>query len=102
MEEHCKDLLEAEVIEPSNSPWEAGVLLVRKKDGTWRFCVGYRRLNEVTISYVYPLPRIEETLARLERAAFFSIMDLQSGYWQVPIKERDRPKTAFCHSRWPL
>jgi hypothetical protein len=44
---------------------------------------------------VYPLPRIEETLARLEGAAFFSIMDLQSGYWQVPIKEADRPKTAF-------
>jgi hypothetical protein len=54
VEEHCKDLLDAEVIEPSNSPLGAGVLLVRKKDGTWRFCVDYRRLNAVTISDVYP------------------------------------------------
>jgi hypothetical protein len=91
----CKELLDAEVIEVSNSPWGAPVLLVLKKDGTWRFCVDYRRLNEVTVGDVYPLPRIEETVARLEGAAFFSIMDLQSGYWQVPIKESDRAKTAF-------
>jgi hypothetical protein len=58
--------------------------------------VDYIRLNEVTVGDVYPLPRIEETLARLEGAAFFSIMDLQSGYWQVPIKESDRAKTAFA------
>jgi hypothetical protein len=70
VEEHCEDLLEAEVIEPSNSPWGAGVLLVRKKDGTWRFCIDYCRLNAVTI-YDVPLPRIEETFARLEGAAFF-------------------------------
>jgi hypothetical protein len=71
------------------------MLLVRKKDGTCRFCVDYRRLNALTISDVYPLPHIEETLARLEGAAFFSIVDLQSGYWQVPMKVADRPKTSF-------
>ncbi|KZS06405.1 Uncharacterized protein APZ42_030154, partial [Daphnia magna] len=90
-----KEMEKAGVIEPSNSPWGAAVVLVRKKDGTWRFCVDYRRLNAVTISDVYPLPRMDETLARLDGAAFFSIMDLQSGYWQVPIKESYRPKTAF-------
>ena len=72
----CKELLDADVIEVSNSPWGAPVLLVLKEDGTWRFCVDYRRLNEVTVGDVYPLPRIEKTLARLEGAAFFSIMDL--------------------------
>ncbi|KZR98124.1 Uncharacterized protein APZ42_006601, partial [Daphnia magna] len=95
IEAQCKEMEKTGVIEPSNSPWGAAVVLVRKKDGTWRFCVDYRRLNAVTISDVYPLPRIEETLARLEGAAFFSIMDLESRYWQVPIKESDSPKTAF-------
>ena len=51
-----------------------------KKDGTWKFCLDYRRLNEVTVGDVYPLPRVEETMDRLEGAAFFSIIDLQSGY----------------------
>ncbi|KZR99904.1 Uncharacterized protein APZ42_004039, partial [Daphnia magna] len=95
IEAQCKEMEKTGVIEPSNCPCGAAVVLVRKKDGTWRFCVDYRRLNAVTIRDVYPLPRIEETLARLEGAEFFSIMDLQSGYWQVPIKESDRPKTAF-------
>ena len=76
----CKELLYAEIIEVSNSPWGEPVLLVLKKDGTWKFCLDYRRLNEVTVGDVYPLPRVEETMDRLEGAAFFSIIDLQSGY----------------------
>ena len=67
----------------------------RKKDGSWRFCVDYRRLNSITTKDVYPLPRIEEALARLEGSSYFSIMDLESGYWQVPIRPEDKPKTAF-------
>ena len=80
---------------PSSSPWAAPVVLVRKKDGTWRFCVDYRKLNAITTRDVYPLPRIEEALSRLEGSHYFSIMDMQSGYWQVEVKPEDREKTAF-------
>ncbi|KGG50874.1 hypothetical protein DI09_525p10, partial [Mitosporidium daphniae] len=95
MQTLVQEMEDAGVIEKCNGPWSSPVVLVRKKDGAWRFCVDYRKLNAVTLKDVYPLPRIEETLARLEGSAFFSIMDLQSGYWQVPIKESDRPKSAF-------
>jgi hypothetical protein len=71
------------------------VVIVQKKDGTWRSCVDYRRPNVVIISDVYPLPSIEETLARLEGVKIFLIMDLQSRQWKVPIKEADRPNTVF-------
>lgn len=67
----------------------------KKRDWTWHFCVDYRRLNSVTVRDVYPLPRIDDALSRLERSLLFSIMDLQSGYWQVGIKPEDRDKTAF-------
>ena len=79
----------------SDSPWSSPVVLVKKKTGEWRFCVDYRKLNEVTMKDVYPLPRIEEALARLEGSRYFSIMDLQSGYHQIPLHPEDRQKTAF-------
>lgn len=86
------------IIKPSESPWSSPVVLVRKKDGNWRFCVDYRRLNQVTKKDVYPLPRIDDTLDCLKGAKYFSSIDLYSGYWQIQVDEADREKTAFITS----
>ena len=83
------------VVTPSTSPWSSPIVLVKKKDGTTRFCVDYRKLNDVTRKDAYPLPRIDETLDALGGAAYFSTMDLASGYWQVEVDPSDRDKTAF-------
>ena len=87
---------EKDVIEPSASPWASPIVLVRKKDGSTRFCVDYRKLNSVSRKDAYPLPRIDDTLDTLAGAQWFSTLDLISGYWQVEVDPRDRPKTAFC------
>lgn len=83
-------------IERSNSPWCSPVILAPKKDGTWRFCIDYRRLNAVTRRDVYPLPRIDDYLASLGGNRYFTVLDLAAGYWQVPLSERAKPKTAFA------
>ena len=88
-------MLEAGVIELSQSPWASPVVLVRKKDVTNRFCVDYRRLNAITVKDAYPLPRVEDCLDTMAGAAWFSSMDLASGYWQLDIKEENKEKTAF-------
>jgi len=89
------DMLKVGVIENSKSPWSASVTLVKKRDGTWWFCVDYRRLNAVTEMDCYPLPRMEDALSLLAGTRYFSPLDLQSGYWQVPMHPEDRVKTAF-------
>ena len=73
--------------------------MVQKKDGTKRFCIDYRKLNDVTKKDAYPLPRIDDSLAQLAGAKWFSCLDLNSGYWQVEVDEVDREKTAFMSRR---
>ena len=70
-------------------------MIARKKDGTLRFCVDFRRVNDVTKKEVHPLPRIDETLDMLGGARWFSTLDLASGYWQVEMEPEDKEKTAF-------
>lgn len=93
---HINQLLESEVIRESSSPYASPIVLARKKDGSLRMCVDYRLLNSKTRKDSFPLPRIEESLDALAGAQWFSTLDLASGYNQVPVSERDRPKTAFC------
>ncbi len=90
-----RGMLEKGIIRESSSPWAAPIVLVRKKTGAWRFCVDYRRLNQVTKKDAFPLPRIEDSLTSLTQAAWYSTLDLASGYWQVQVEEGDREKTAF-------
>ena len=90
------DMLQDDVIQPSSSPWASPIVLATKKDGSPRFCVDYRKLNEVTRKDAYPLPRIDEILETLAESKLFSTLDLASGYWQVELESEDRHKTAFC------
>ena len=94
-EKYLKDQLETGIIRPSKSAWASPVVLVRKKDGTVRWCIDFRKLNDRTIKDAYPLPRIDMCLDCLSSAKIFSTMDLQSGYWQITLNEDDQHKTAF-------
>ena len=90
-----KEYLSMGHIRVSKSPWGAPVLLVKKKEGSWRMCINYRRLNKMTIRNAYPLPRADDLIDRLHGARYFTKIDLRTGYHQIRIAEDDIPKTAF-------
>lgn len=93
--EHLKEMLDCDAIRPSTSPFSSNVVLVRKKDETLRFCIDFRKLNKKTIRDAYNIPKIENTLHLLSGSKYLSALDLKAGYWQVAMKESDKPKTAF-------
>nr|KYP38133.1 Transposon Ty3-I Gag-Pol polyprotein [Cajanus cajan] len=95
LKKQLEELLEKQFIRPSVSPWGAPVLLVKKKDGSFRLCVDYRQLNKFTIKNKYPFPRIDDLLDQLRGATVFSKIDLRSGYHQIKVKAEDIQKTAF-------
>ena len=73
------------LVKPSTSPWAAPVVLTKKKDGSFRLCVDYRRLNDVTESYAYPMPDLNKMIRQMRGANIFSVLDLRSGYSEVPL-----------------
>ena len=94
--EELQRMVEKGVVQPSSSPWASPLVLVRKKDGSVRFCVDYHQLNGVTRKDAYPIPRIDETLDTLAGSCIFTTLDLLSGYWQVEMHPADKEKTAVC------
>ena len=95
VQKHLKEMVEIGAIRKSSSPWTSAVVLVRKKDGSLRFCIDLRHLNNRTINDAYSLPRIEETLDCLNGVKTFTSLDLKSGYWQVEMEEESKQLSAF-------
>ena len=96
VEHQINEMLEQGIITQSSSPWMAPAVFVPKKSGDLRICIDYRELNKQTTKDAYPLPLPDEVQDRLAGSTIFSTLDLQSGYWQVPVRQEDQEETAFC------
>src|SRR2546421_3442906 len=98
IKEEIEEMEKSGIIRRSYSPWASPVVIIDKKDGSKRFCIDFRKVNDITKTDAHPLPRIDDLLEQFRTARYFSSMDLASGYWQVEMDEQDKEKTAFtCH-----
>lgn len=102
IERMVRGMLEAQIVTTSTSHFASSIILIKKKDSTWRFYVDYRRLNDITVKNKYPIPVVEDLLDELHGPRFFSKIDLCSGYHQIRLKQGDEHKTAFKthHGLW--
>lgn len=91
------EMLRMNQIGESDSPWNAPIVMVRKKDGSWRFCNDFRKLNTVTKKISFPLMNIEDVLDKLGGSSWYTVIDLSKSFWQVPVREKDQEKLAFSH-----
>ena len=98
IEKTVDETLSANIIRKSRSPWSFPVVIVDKQDGLKRFCVDFRKLNQIYKANSYPLPLIDDIIVLLGNAKYYSSLDLKSGYWQIAMEDSDKEKTAFvCH-----
>ena len=95
VKEEVKAMLKMGVIEPSSSPYSSPIVLVEKKDGKVRFCTDYRKINQIVVNDTEPMPDMEYLFSKLASAKYLSKIDLSKGYWQVPMAQKDKTKTAF-------
>ena len=90
-----KEMLDNEVIRPSNSPWNSPILMVKKRDNSTRFVCDFRGLNDITKKDTYPLPRIDDVIDKMGGVKYWTKVDAAAAYWSIPLAERDREKAAF-------
>lgn len=113
VDEAIDEMLQAKIIRRSKSSWSAPIIIVKKKDGSNRFCTDFRALNEISKAWSYPLAVIDDLLALLGKAKFMTTLDLKSGFWQVQMKDTDKEKLHFvateaylsimlCHSGYKI
>ncbi|CAM9764912.1 unnamed protein product, partial [Heterosigma akashiwo] len=88
-------MIDLGVIRPSKSPYAACTVLIKKSDGSYRCCIDYRRLNQITVRDSFPLPLINDLITRVGQARYFTKLDLYKGYYQTPMHQDDIEKTAF-------
>jgi hypothetical protein len=92
---HIREILQKGYIRPNSSPCGSLIVMVKKKDRTWRICIDYRALKKIIVKNRYPIPRIDDLLDQLKGKNFFNKIDLNSSYHQVPIKPTDVWNTTF-------
>ena len=95
VDEEIDSMLKLGIVEPSNSPYAHPIVIVKKPDGSNRFCVDFRRLNKLTVFDPEPMSNPQEMFASLAKSKYFTKLDLTKGYWQIPMRNEDTAKTAF-------